>query len=93
MLIPSMWVGLAGTVLAVILMAADWQIWEFRYRISRQRQSGLADRMVADSRHIFHVPSASGREMVATLAAQSPYRDVQSVSGFTGRWVDHCSQG
>jgi hypothetical protein len=93
MLIPSIWVGMAGMVAAAILMAANWQIWESRYRISRQGQSGLDGRMGADRRQTFHVRSASGRELVATLAAQSADCNLGSLNRLTGRLMDRCSQG
>jgi hypothetical protein len=72
MFTPSMWVGLAGIGCTLILLAADWYIWDPRYRISQRYAPRGAGQAVADDKDLIHVPSASGRELVATLAAQSP---------------------
>ncbi len=71
MLMPSMWAGLVGIVLTASLLAVDWYIWDFRHRISQPGVSERTRRLAADGKHIIHARSASGRELVATLAPQS----------------------
>src|SRR5260370_28765667 len=78
MLMPSTLVGLLGIVSTAVLLAADWYIWHFRHRISQPGATHHARRPVADGRHIIHVGSVSGRELVASLAPQSPNRSVVS---------------
>ena len=34
MLLPSIWIGLAGTAFTAVLLAADWYIWDPSYRNS-----------------------------------------------------------
>jgi hypothetical protein len=58
----SMGVGLVGSVLTAIVLAADWFIWDLRYRISRQRGPQLDP--PGKGRDVIHVPSASGRELI-----------------------------
>jgi hypothetical protein len=78
MLMPSIWVGLAGVVLTAILLAADWYIWDSRRQVSQRLAAQPAHCLVAEGKQILHVPSASGRELIATLAPQSPDRNVVS---------------
>jgi hypothetical protein len=70
MLVPSIWVGLAGIALTAILLAADWYIWDSRHRVSQPLAAEPAHRLVAEGKQMLHVPSASGRELIATLAPQ-----------------------
>src|SRR5260370_31341938 len=90
-LMPSMSVGLVGGVLTAILLAVDWYIWDFRYWISRQRAPELAP--PADGKDVIHVPSASGRELVVTLAPQSPDWNTLPVHQVEGEWPDVWAQG
>jgi hypothetical protein len=79
MLMPSMWVGLAGILLTAILLAADWYIWDSRHQVSQRLAAEPAHRPVAEGKQILHVPSASGRELIATLAPQPPEWNVGSL--------------
>ncbi len=85
-LLPSMGVGLVGSVLTAIVLAADWYIWDFRYRISRRRGPELDP--PGDSKDVIHVPSASGRELVVNL--QSVERKIPPVDQVEAEWLDLC---
>ncbi len=85
MLMPSIWVELLGIVLTAGLLAADWYIWESRHRPVRQPEQEIVHHPVAEGKEIFQVHSASGRELVATLAAQSPDRNVLPFEQAQGR--------
>jgi hypothetical protein len=76
-LMPSMSVGLIGSVLTAIALTADWYIWAFRYRISRLRGPELGP--PADGKDVIHVPSASGREPVLNPVPQSLDRNIPPV--------------
>jgi len=78
MLMPSTLVGLLGIVSTAVLLAADWYIWDFRHRISQPAATERARRPVAGAGHMIHARSVSGRELVASLAPQSPNRNVVS---------------
>src|SRR5262245_36534175 len=64
-LLPSIGVGMIGSVLTAHVLAADWFIWDFRYWISRRRGPELDP--PADGQDVIHVPRASGRELVVNL--------------------------
>ncbi|HKD67317.1 MAG TPA: hypothetical protein VKB84_10790 [Candidatus Binataceae bacterium] len=57
MLISSMWIGLG--VLATILMAANWYIWEPRYRTSDSYRLDPADRQVKPHDYHVQLPTAA----------------------------------
>ena len=78
MLMPSIGVGLAGIVLTAILLAADWYVWDSRHRSSRRPAAEPVHGLLAESKQILHVPSASGRELIATLAPQPTDRSLGS---------------
>jgi hypothetical protein len=67
-LIPSMTAGLAGALVTAVALAADWYIWDFRRRTSPQRVQELAS---LAHKQAIHLPSASGREVVATPVGRS----------------------
>jgi len=92
MLIPSMGVGFGAIVLAVMLLAADWQIWDPRYRIFRPWGPDLAPRPGTEVNRKTHRWSASEGELVAALAPQALHRNVLAKQVQSG-WMDHCSQG
>jgi hypothetical protein len=83
-LMPSMGVGFMGSLLTAIAMAADWYIWNFRYRLWRTPLApplkGRAD--------VIHVPGASGRELVVNPAPQSADWDVASLHQVDREWLD-----
>jgi hypothetical protein len=83
-LLPSMGVGLVGGALTAIVLAADWYIWDFRYRISLRRGPELDS--LGNAR--IHVPCASGRELVVNL--QSVERKIPSVPQVEAEWLDLC---
>jgi hypothetical protein len=92
MLIPSIGIGLWTIVLAAVLLAADWQIWDPRYRIFRPWGPSLAPRPGTEVNSKTHRWSATDGELVAALAPQALHRNV--VAGQVQRgWMDHCSQG
>ena len=85
-LIPRMFGGLIGIVVAAILLTAEWYIWGTRYRMSAQLAPGLAGVHTAHHEDVLLVPSASGRDVVVTLAAQLTDRNslqVHQVKGET----------
>jgi hypothetical protein len=84
MLMPSIGAGLAGIVLTAVLLAADWYIWDLRHRISQRRTPELARHLAVNGRQIFHVRSASGRELVGIPAPQTPDRNVPSLEQVQG---------
>jgi hypothetical protein len=90
-LIPSMSVGLVGSVLTATALAADWYIWDFRYRLFRQRGPELSP--PTDGMEVIHVSSTSGRELVVGLAPQSLDRNVPPVHQVEGEWPDFQGQG
>lgn len=85
-LMPSMSVGLGGSVLIAIALTADWYIWAFRYRIARLLGPELGP--PADGKDLIHVPSASGRELVVNLAAQWLDRYVPPIHQVESEWLD-----
>ena len=86
--LPSMGAGLGGSLLTTIVLAADWFIWDFRYRISRRR--GPESDPSGDGRDVILVPSASGREVVVNLVAQSVEGKIQPVHQVEAEWLDLC---
>jgi hypothetical protein len=48
MLIPSIWIGLAGMALTAILLAADWYLWDPRCRPSGPYGPDLGRRLSED---------------------------------------------
>ncbi len=88
MLILSMW--LLGTAFTAALLAADWYIWEPRYR----RISGSWDprpdhRILPGGKDMVDMQSASGREVVATFTAPSVPSEVLTPGKVQGDWMDH----
>ncbi len=59
---------LTGIVVTAILATAEWYIWDPRYRFATRFQAEFGAR-TADRRDVIQVPSASGRDVVVTLAA------------------------
>lgn len=78
-LIPWMFAGLIGIVVTAILLAAEWYIWDSRYTMSAQLAPGLARVHTAHHEEVIQVPSASGRDVVVTLAAQLADRNSLAV--------------
>ena len=54
MLMPST-VELGGIILAVTLLAADWYIWDPRYRIFRSSGPDLTPRLVREGKNKIHL--------------------------------------
>ena len=90
-LIPWMYAGLIGIVVTAILAAAAWYIWDPRYRIAEQLSHGPAQGYTAYHEEVIQVSSASGRDVVVTLAAPLPDRNSLPVHRMmaetTGDWV------
>ncbi len=80
---------LGSIVLTAILLAADWQIWEPRYRIATPWGPGRIRSQGTEAKRQIPRRSAVGGELVAALAPQALHRNVASKPG----WIDHCSQG
>ena len=78
-LIPWMFAGLIGIVVTAILLAAEWYIWDSRYTMSAQLAPALARVHTAHHEEVIQVPSASGRDVVVTLAAQLADRNSLAV--------------
>ena len=88
MLILSMW--LLGTGFTAGLLAADWYLWEPRYRgISGQLDPRPGHRMLPAGSDLLYAQSASGREVIATLAAPSVPGEVLAASKVRSEWIDH----
>jgi hypothetical protein len=85
-LLPSIGVGMAGSALTALVLAADWFIWDFRYRISRRRGPELDP--PEDGQDVIHVPSASGRELVVNL--EPVERPMPPVHRVEAEWLDIC---
>jgi hypothetical protein len=81
-----MGVGLVGSVITTIVLAADWFIWDLRYRISRER--GPEVEPPGDAEDVIHVSSASGRELVVNLQSVEP--KIPPVHQVEGEWRDLC---
>jgi hypothetical protein len=64
---PSMGVGLVGSLLTAIALAADWYIWKFRYWASSASSAPSAK-----DKSVIHASSASGRELVVSPAPGRP---------------------
>jgi hypothetical protein len=77
MLPPSMGVGIVGSLVTAIVLAADWYVWDFRYRISQQNVS-QGDRSPGD-KNVIYVPNASGREVVVNVVDRFPDRNIPPV--------------
>ncbi len=88
-LIPWIFGGLIGIVVTAILLAAEWYIWDPRYRIAAQITPGLARVRTADHEDVILVPSASGRDVVVTLAAQFPDRKTLPVHQVKAETIGH----
>ena len=87
-LIPWMFVGLLGIVVTAILLAAEWYIWGSRYRMSAQLALRPAGVRTSNDEDVIQVPSASGRQMVVTLAAQLPDLDTLSIHQVRGETTE-----
>ena len=88
MLILSMW--LLGTAFTAVLLAADWYIWEPRYRmISGSWEPHPGRRILVGGKDLVYAQSASGREVVATFTAPSLPGDVLVSGAVQGEWMDH----
>jgi hypothetical protein len=88
MLMLSMW--LLGTAFTAGLLAADWYIWEPRYRrISRTWDPRPGHRMLAGGSDLVYAQSASGREVIATVAAPSLAAEVLAAGNVQGESMDH----
>jgi hypothetical protein len=59
-LMPSIGVGLAGSLVIAIALAADWYIWRFRYWMS-----GASTAPSAKHENVIHMSSACSRDLVA----------------------------
>ena len=84
--LPSIGVGFVGSMLTVIVLAADWFIWDFRYRISRLRGPELGP--PGDGKDVIHVPSPSGSELVVNL--EPVERKMPPVHQVEAEWLDLC---
>ena len=88
MLILSMW--LLGTAFTAMLLAADWYIWEPRYRkISGSHEPRPGHRIFPDRKDLVYAQSASGREVIATFTAPSMPGGVLSSGKVQAEWMDH----
>ena len=58
-LIPWMFTGLTGIVVTAILAAAEWYIWDSRYRIAERRAPGTARARSAGHVEVIRIPGAS----------------------------------
>jgi hypothetical protein len=88
MLMLSMW--LLGTAFTAALLAADWYIWEPRYRrIPQALDPRPGHRTLADGQDLIYAPSASGREVIATVTAPSLPAEVLAAGKVQGEWMDH----
>jgi len=74
-LIPWMFTGLTGVVITAMLAAAQWYLWDSRHRTAAQLPAGLAQLHTTHHEDVIQVPSASGRDVVVTLAAPMPVRN------------------
>lgn len=81
---PSMLAGLSGVVLTAILMAADGYLWGSRHQVSQRIVPAAGTRLAAGVEHQIHVASASGRELVASLASCAPDHNVMPVEQIHG---------
>ena len=84
-LLPSIGVGMVGSALTAIVLAADWFIWDFRYRISRRCGPELDP--PGNAQDVIHVPSTSGRELVVNLPVE---RTMPPVHRVEAEWLDLC---
>jgi len=83
-----MW--LLGTAFTAMLLAADWYVWEPRYRkSSRSQEPRPGHRIFAGGKDLVYAQSASGREVVATFTAPSLPGDVLASGAVHGEWMDH----
>lgn len=73
-LIPPMGVGLLGSLLTAIALAADWYIWRFRYWVSKPSTA-----LSATNKSVIHVSMASGREFVASHTRKSAPGNIPAV--------------
>lgn len=79
-----MFVGLIGAAVSAILLVVEWYIWDSRYRMSAQLKLRPARVRTANNEDVIEVPSASGRQVVVTLAAQLRNRDSLPIHQVTG---------
>ena len=91
MLIPSIGAGFGAIVLAAILLAADWQIWDPRYRIFRPWGPDLTPRPGTEVNRTTHRWSATDEELVVALTPQALQSNALAGKVQSG-WMDHCSQ-
>jgi len=76
-LLPAMGVGIVGSLVTAIVLAADWYVWDFRYRISQQSVSQVAPS--PGDNNVIYVPSASGREVIVNVVNRFPDRNIPPV--------------
>jgi len=77
-------------VLTAILLAVEWYIWYFRYRISAQPAPDSAPS--PDVENVI-LPSLSGRELVVALVQRCPELNAVPVHQVEGEWSDVWAQG
>lgn len=73
-----------GIVVTAILLGAEWYIWDSRYAISTQFPLRPERVGIANDEDVIQVASASGREVVVTLAAQLSNRDTLAIHQVRG---------
>jgi hypothetical protein len=73
-LMPSIGVGLVGSLVVAMALAADWYIWKFRYWLS-----SASTVPPARDESVIHVSSASGRELVLSLAPEAAHGNMPAV--------------
>lgn len=82
--------GLTGMMATAILLVAEWYIWDSRYRIAAHLASGVAHVRTANDEEVIQVPSASGRDVVITLAAPLPDGKSLAVHRVQAQMTGHC---
>ena len=93
MLMSSMSVEVVAIVLTAILLAADWYIWDPRYRISRPCGTDLANRLVTQRKDKIHSRSAAAGALIAPVDPQSLQSNVRA-EPVQGSWMEQeCSHG
>ena len=65
--VSELFTGLVAVLVTAILAAAEWYIWDSRYKIAAQLPPGPAPS--AHHKDVIQVSSASARGVVVTLAA------------------------
>jgi hypothetical protein len=89
MLTSSMLIGLAGIVLTAALMAADWYVWEPRYRGLSAAAPELSHR--AEGSGSVRPRGIAGGQRVASFAPQTAPANVLARPAQSG-WMRHCPQ-